>query len=72
MKPIFISYSSQHRDLTRALAGVIEAQYGAGSVWWDEELESRASYSEQIRAALEEARLPLTPLCHISGFSSPR
>jgi hypothetical protein len=57
VKPIFISYSSKHRDLTRALAGVIEAQYGAGSVWWDHELESRASYSEQIRAALEEARV---------------
>jgi len=57
VKPIFISYSSQHRDLTRALVGVIEAQYGAGSVWWDHELESRASYAEQIRAALEEARV---------------
>jgi hypothetical protein len=57
VKPIFISYSSKHRDLTRALAGVIEAQYGAGSVWWDHELESRASYSEQIRAALEKARV---------------
>ena len=33
VKPIFISYSSKHRDLTRALAGVIEEQYGAGSVW---------------------------------------
>lgn len=57
MKPIFISYSSKHRDLTRDLAGVIEEQYGAGSVWWDRELESRASYAEQIRAALEEARV---------------
>ena len=57
MKPIFISYSSKHRDLTRALAGVIEAQYGAGSVWWDEELESRGPYSAQIRAALEQARV---------------
>ena len=57
MKPIFISYSSKHRDLTRELAGAIEAQYGAGSVWWDHELESRASYSEQIKAALEKARV---------------
>jgi tetratricopeptide (TPR) repeat protein len=54
---IFISYSSKHRDLTRALAAAIEAQYGAGSVWWDHELESRASYSEQIKAALEKARV---------------
>jgi TIR domain len=53
---IFISYSSQHRELTRALVAAIEAQYGAGSVWWDQALESRASYSEQIKAALERAR----------------
>src|SRR5215831_18549786 len=57
VKPIFISYSSKHRDLTRHLAAAIEAQYGPGSVWWDHELESRASYSEQIRAALEQARV---------------
>jgi predicted acylesterase/phospholipase RssA len=54
---IFISYSSKHRELTRALSVAIEAQYGAGSVWWDRELESRASYSEQIKAALERARV---------------
>lgn len=46
MKPIFISYSSKHRDLTRELADTIEAQYGPGSVWWDHDLESRTSYSE--------------------------
>ena len=57
MKPIFISYSSKHRALTRELAEVIEGQYGMGSVWWDHALESRASYSEQIKAALEEARV---------------
>ena len=57
MKPVFISYSSKHRDLTRGLASLIEAQYGAGSVWWDHELESRASYAVQIKAALEQARV---------------
>jgi len=57
MKPIFISYSSKHRDLTRELVNVIEAQYGSESVWWDHALESRASYSEQIKAALEKARV---------------
>src|SRR5215831_13932907 len=57
VKPIFISYSSKHRDLTRHLAAAIEAQYGPGSVWWDHELESRASYANQIRAALEQARV---------------
>ncbi len=45
---IFISYSSKHRELTRELAAAIEAQYGAGSVWWDHALESRASYATQI------------------------
>lgn len=57
MKPIFISYSSKHRDLTRQLAAVLEAQYGPGSVWWDTELESRAAYASQIRAALDQARV---------------
>jgi hypothetical protein len=57
MQPIFISYSSKHRDLTRELAEVLEGQYGAGSVWWDHALESRASYSAQIKAALEKARV---------------
>ena len=33
MEPIFISYSSKHRESTRALAAAIEAQYGAGSAW---------------------------------------
>lgn len=55
--PIFISYSSRHRDLARVLAASIEAQYGDGSVWWDRGLESRASYSRQIKAALEKARV---------------
>ena len=57
MHSIFISYSSKHRELTRELAAAIEAQYGEGSVWWDHALESRASYSDQIKAALEEARV---------------
>lgn len=57
MQPIFISYSSRHRDLTRALAAVLEAQYGEGSVWWDKDLESRAAYAPQIRAALDQARV---------------
>jgi hypothetical protein len=54
---IFISYSSKHRDLTRELAVVLEAQYGAGSVWWDQELESRGPYGAQIDQALNEARV---------------
>lgn len=57
MHQIFISYSSKHRELTRDLAAAIEAQYGEGSVWWDHALESRASYSDQIKAALEQARV---------------
>ena len=54
---IFISYSSKHRELTAELAAVLEAQYGAGSVWWDKELEARAAYAPQIRAALEQAHV---------------
>src|SRR6266446_6002533 len=57
VKPIFISYSSKHRDLTRQLAAALEVQYGAGSVWWDHDLESRAGYQPQIRQALNEARV---------------
>jgi hypothetical protein len=54
---IFISYSSKHRELTRRLADAIEVQYGSRSVWWDRDLESRASYADQIRTALEQARV---------------
>jgi tetratricopeptide (TPR) repeat protein len=53
---IFISYSSQHRVLTRALASAIEARYGAGSVWWDIAIESWGDFEVQIRNALHQAR----------------
>ena len=36
---------------------MLEEQYGAGSVWWDKELEARATYASQIRAALEKSRV---------------
>ncbi len=57
MHEIFISYSSKHRPLTAELAAALEQQYGAGSVWWDTELEARAAYATQIRAALEQSRV---------------
>jgi adenylate cyclase len=54
---IFISYSSLHRDLTRALAAAIEAQYGPGSVWWDQAgLRSGDKFSPEITRALDEAK----------------
>jgi hypothetical protein len=56
-KPIFISYSSKHRDLTAKLAAELEAVYGPGSVWWDQALESWGDYEVQIRNALNEARV---------------
>src|SRR5262249_26083969 len=56
MAHIFISYSKKHRELTGALATALEAQYGAGSVWWDYALESWGDYEIQIRNALDEAR----------------
>jgi tetratricopeptide (TPR) repeat protein len=54
---IFLSYSSKHRDLTRALAEALEVQYGQGSVWWDHALESWGDYEVQIRNALNQARV---------------
>jgi tetratricopeptide (TPR) repeat protein len=55
---IFISYSSQQRDLTRELATVIEAQFGAGSVWWDQTgLRSGDRFSPEITSALDAAKV---------------
>jgi TIR domain len=54
---IFISYSSLHRDLTRALAAAIEAEHGAGSVWWDEAgLRGGDKFSPEITRALDAAK----------------
>jgi tetratricopeptide (TPR) repeat protein len=66
---IFISYSSKHRDLTRALAAVLEAQYGAGSVWWDYALESWGDYELQIRNALNAARIVVVIWTKAAGQS---
>ena len=58
MADIFISFSSQHRDLTRDLAANIEAQFGAGSVWWDQAgLGGGDRYSPEITRALDAARV---------------
>src|SRR5262245_7575961 len=57
MKPIFVSYSSKHLELTRQLVQLLEATYGPESVWWDRDLESRGAYADQITAALEQARV---------------
>jgi hypothetical protein len=35
---------------------LIEAQYGPGSVWWDDRLESSGEFEVQIRTALSTAR----------------
>src|SRR5215211_1147174 len=54
---IFISYSSQHRDLTRALAAAIEEHFGAGSVWWDQAgLRAGDRFSPEITQALDGAK----------------
>jgi hypothetical protein len=54
---IFISYSSKHPELTRALAAAIEAQYGAGSVWWDQAgLRAGDRFSPEITRALDDAK----------------
>lgn len=69
MKPIFISYSSKYRDLTRQLAAALEGQYGAGSVWWDHELESWGDYEVQIRNAINEARVVVVIWSKAAGES---
>ena len=55
MTNIFISYSSQHRDLTDSLAIALESE--GYSVWWDQALEAYASFGQQIDAALSAARV---------------
>jgi hypothetical protein len=54
---IFISYSSQHRDLTHDLAAAIEGHHGKGSVWWDQVgLRSGDRFSPEITQALDDAK----------------
>ena len=65
MADIFISYSSLHRDLTRTLAAAIEAQYGAGSVWWDQAgLRSGDKFSPEITRALDAAKAVVVVWTH--------
>jgi tetratricopeptide (TPR) repeat protein len=66
---IFVSYSSKHRDPTRELVAAIEAQYGAGSVWWDHALESWGDYEIQICNALNEARVVVVIWTRTAGES---
>jgi len=57
MADIFISYSSQHRDLTCELATAIEQRFGAGSVWWDQAgLRAGDRFSPEITRALDAAK----------------
>jgi tetratricopeptide (TPR) repeat protein len=56
MADIFISYSSQHRDLTCELATAIDRHFGAGSVWWDQTgLRAGDRFSPEITRALDAA-----------------
>ena len=57
MADIFISYSSQYRDLTCELATAIEGHFGAGSVWWDQAgLRAGDRFSPEITRALDAAK----------------
>jgi tetratricopeptide (TPR) repeat protein len=54
---IFISYSTQHTELTQTLVAAIEAVHGKGSVWWDRAgLQSGDRFSPEITAALDAAK----------------
>lgn len=53
MTHVFISYSSQHRELTKALVARLEAEHYP--VWWDYALEAWGPYEIQIRQALQDA-----------------
>lgn len=54
---IFISYSSQQRDVARALAAAIEGHFGAGAVWWDQAgLRAGDRFSTEITRALDDAK----------------
>ena len=65
MADIFISYSSQHRDLTLTLAAAIETEYGAGSVWWDHAgLRSGDRFSPEITHALDVAKAVVVVWTH--------
>jgi hypothetical protein len=54
---IFISYSSQQREVTLALAAAIEGHFGRGSVWWDQAgLRAGDRFSPEITQALDAAK----------------
>ena len=63
MKPIFISYSSRHRDLTESLARRLEGASvtlpdgttGQLTVWWDHELRPGRPFTPDITRALDKA-----------------
>jgi tetratricopeptide (TPR) repeat protein len=65
MAEIFISYASQQRDVTRALAATIEAEYGIGSVWWDQAgLRGGDQFSPEITRALDDAKAVVVVWTH--------
>lgn len=71
MADIFISYSSQHRDLTRELVDAIEAQRGKGSVWWDQAgLRDGDQFSPEITSALDAAKAVVVVWTQGAGSSS--
>ena len=53
---VFVSYSKKDEALARAVVEQIESRFYV-NVWWDQKLNVGKSYSDEIREALEAARL---------------
>jgi len=78
VKPIFISYSSQHRDVTESLARRLEGAPVALpdvstehlTVWWDCNLRAGSPFTPDITRALDEAPSP-TPRLSTPALPGP-
>lgn len=54
MNTLFISNSRKHRDLTERLAAYLRDH--ELNVWWDEALEARGDFDDQLKVQLTNAK----------------